>query len=89
VGTGHQAALDAFGRRDLHEEEIARGILALEVIDEVLCVSGNLLVIRIGEPVEATGIVLSHGEELLFHKPHGFGIVVTEEPDQGLCVGNH
>jgi hypothetical protein len=25
----------------------------------------------------------------LFHKPHSFGIVVSEEPDQGLCVGNH
>ena len=48
-----------------------------------------MLVIRIGKPIEATGIVLSHGEELLFHKPHGFGIVVVEEPDQGLCVGNH
>jgi hypothetical protein len=30
VDTGHQAALDAFGRRDLHEEEIALGILRLE-----------------------------------------------------------
>jgi hypothetical protein len=25
----------------------------------------------------------------LFHKPHSFGIVVAEKPDQGLCVGNH
>ena len=49
----------------------------------------NLFIIRIGQTIEAMGIIFGHREELLFHKADGFGIVIAEEPDQGLCVGNH
>jgi hypothetical protein len=52
-------------------------------------VSGNFFVIHTGKTVKAMRIVLGHGEELLFNKAHCFGIIVAEEPDQGLCVGNH
>jgi hypothetical protein len=69
--------------------KFARGILAFDVIDDVAGVLRDLFIIRIGEAIEAMGIIFGHREELLFHKTDGFGIVIAEEPDQGLCVGNH
>jgi hypothetical protein len=78
-----------FASQVAEQLKLARGILAFDVIDDVAGVLRDLFIIRFGETIETVGIIFGHREELLFHKADGFGIVIAEEPDQGLCVGNH